>query len=125
LSGEGEDGSVPTVVFDNSSNDENSLSFDRWRVTSGERVVRSKISLELCRRDDPKLEVWESVRRRKGIICVRVATVGRGGLPVKDWVVKTFPIGKGVGEMVEERGKEGDSFVFVFSSSFRLVGLLC
>jgi hypothetical protein len=100
LCGEGEDGSVPTVIFDNSSNDENSLLLDRWRVTSGERVVRSKISLELCRRDDSKLKVWESVRRRKGIICVRAATEGRGGLPVKDWVVKAFPIGKGVGEVM-------------------------
>jgi hypothetical protein len=117
LLGEGEDGSVPTVVFDNSSNDENSLSLDCWRVTSGEWVVRSKISSELCRRDDSKLEVWESVRRRKGIICVRVATAGRGGLPVKDWVFKTFPKGKGVGEMVEEGGKKGDSSVFVFFSS--------
>src|SRR5438105_188399 len=91
LSGESEDGSVPTIVFDNSSNDENSLSLDRWRVTSGEWVVRSKISSELRRRDDSELEVWESVRRRKGIICVREATKGRAGLPVKDGVVKTIP----------------------------------
>jgi hypothetical protein len=123
LCGEGEDGSVPTVIFDNSSNDENSLSLNCWRITSGERVVRSKISLELCRRDDPKLEVWESVRRRKGIICVRVATAGRGGLPVKDWVVKAFPKGKGVGETTEEGGKGVDHLVFIFFSSVLLVGL--
>jgi hypothetical protein len=65
--GEGEDGSVPAIVLDDSSNDENSLSLDRWRITSGERVVRSKISSELRGRDDSKLEVWESIRRRKGI----------------------------------------------------------
>jgi hypothetical protein len=125
LFGEGEDGSVPAIVLDNSSNDENSLSLDRWRVTSGEWVVRSKIFLELCGRDDSKLKVWESVRRCKGIICVRVATEGRGGLPVKDWVVKVFPIGKGVSEVMKEGGKEGNSFLFVFSSSFQVVSLLC
>jgi hypothetical protein len=49
---DGEDGSVSAIVFDDSSNDENSLSLDRWRITSGERVVRSKISSELRGRDD-------------------------------------------------------------------------
>jgi hypothetical protein len=123
--GKGEDCSVPAVIFDNSSNDENSLSLDRWRVTSGERVVRSKISSELRRRDDSKLEVWESVRRRKGIICVREATKGRGGLPVKDGVVKAVPEGKWVSETSKEGGQEVDSLVFVFFSSVPFFSLLC
>jgi hypothetical protein len=122
--GEGEDGSVPTIVLDNSPNDENSLSLDRWRITSGKWVVRSKISSELCGRDDSKLEVWESIRRCKGISCVRVATAGRGGLPVKDWVVKMFPEGKRVGETSEEGGEEVNSLVFAFFSSVSLVSLL-
>jgi hypothetical protein len=67
LLGDCEDGSVPVIVLDNSSNDENSLSLDRWRITSGEWVVRSKISSELRGGDDSGLEVRESVRRRKGI----------------------------------------------------------
>ena len=67
LLSDGEDGSVLTVVLNNSSNDENSLSLDRWRITSGEWVVRSKISSELRGGDDSGLEVRESVRRRKGI----------------------------------------------------------
>jgi hypothetical protein len=125
LSGEAKDGAVPAIILNNSSNDENSLSLDRWRVTSGKWVVRSKISSELCGRDDSKLKVWESVRRCKGITCMREATEGRGGLPVKDWVVKMFPIGKGVGEVKEEGGKEGNSFIFLFFSSSQIVGLLC
>jgi hypothetical protein len=125
LSGKAKDGSVPTIIFDNSSNDENSLSLDHWRVMSAEQVVRSKVSSELCRRDDSKLEVWESVRRCKGIICMREATKGRGGLPVKDWVVKVFPIGKGVSEVMEEGGEKGDSSVFLFFSSSKIVSLLC
>jgi hypothetical protein len=124
LSGKAKDGSVPTIIFDNSSNDENSLLLDCWRVMSAERVVRSKVSSELCRRDDSKLEVWESVRRRKGIICMREATKGRGGLPVKNWVIKVFLIGKGVSEVMKEGGEEGDSSVFLFFSSSKIVSLL-
>jgi hypothetical protein len=123
--GEGEDGSVPTVVFDNSSNDENSLSLDCWRITSGERVVRSKISSELRGRDDSKLEVWESVRRCKGITCVREATKGRAGLPVKDGVVKAIPEGEWVGETSKEGGQEVDSLAFVVFSSVPFFSLLC
>jgi hypothetical protein len=90
---------------------------------SVEWVIKSKVSSELCRRDNSKLEVWESVRRCKGIICMREATEGRGGLPVKDWVVKAFPIDKGVSEVMEEGHKEGDSSVFLFFSSSRIVSL--
>jgi hypothetical protein len=56
---------------------------------------------------------------------VRVATAGRGGLPVKDRVVKTLPEGKGVGELSEEGGEEVNSLVFSFFSSVLLVNLLC
>jgi hypothetical protein len=122
---DGKDGLVPTVVLDNSSNDENSLSLDRWRITSGERVVRSKISSELCRGDDSELEVWESVRRRKGIICVREATKGRGGLPVKDGVFETLPEGEWVGETPKEGGQEVNSSVFAFFASIPFCSLLC
>jgi hypothetical protein len=71
------------------------------------------------------LEVWESVRRCKGIICVREATLGRGGLPVKDWVVEVLPVSKGVSEVMEKGGEEGDCLVFLFFSSMKVVSLLC
>jgi hypothetical protein len=56
---------------------------------------------------------------------VREATEGRGGLPVKDWVLKMFPIGEGFGEVMKEGCKEGNRFVFLFFSSFFVSGLLC
>jgi hypothetical protein len=71
------------------------------------------------------LEVWESVRRHKGIICVREATLGRGGLSVKDWIVKVFPVGEGVSEVMEEGGEKGGCFVFLFFSSAKVFSLLC
>jgi hypothetical protein len=54
-----------------------------------------------------------------------VATAGRGGLPVKDRVVKTIPEGEGVGEPSEEGGKKVNGLVFSFFSSVLLVNLLC
>jgi hypothetical protein len=125
LFSDGEDGSVPTVIFDDSPNNENSLSLDCWRVTSGEWVVRSKIASKLRGGDDSKLEVWESVRRRKGIICVRAATEGRGGLPVKDRVLETFPEGEGVSEVSKEGGQGVNGVLFVFFASVSFCSLLC
>jgi hypothetical protein len=57
---------------------------------------------------------------------VRVATSGRGGLPVKDGVVEAIPEGKGVGETSEESGEEVNRLVFSFFSSLLLFSsLLC
>jgi hypothetical protein len=71
------------------------------------------------------LEVWESVRRHKGIIYMREATLGRGGLSVKDWIVKAFPVGKGVSEVMEEGGEKGGCSVFLFFSSAKVISLFC
>ena len=57
---------------------------------------------------------------------MRVATSGRGGLPVKDGVVKAVPEGKGVGEALEEGSEEVNGLVFSFFSSLLLCSsLLC
>jgi hypothetical protein len=40
---------VPAVIFNDSSDDENSMSFDSRRITSAEWVAWSKIAMELCR----------------------------------------------------------------------------
>ena len=48
---------------------------------------------------------------------MREATKGRAGLPVKDWVLKTFPLSEGVGEVMEEGGKGRCSVVFLLRLS--------
>jgi hypothetical protein len=70
------------------------------------------------------LEVWESVRRCKGISYVRETTEGRGGLPVKDGVIIVLPIGERISEVMEERGEEGSCSIFLLFSSAMIVGLL-
>jgi hypothetical protein len=70
------------------------------------------------------LEVWESVRRCKGISCVRETSAGRGGLPVKDGVIKVLPIGERISEVMEEGGEEGGSSIFLLFSSAMIISLL-
>jgi hypothetical protein len=59
---------------------------------------------------------------------MREATKGRAGLPVKDRIVKMFPVGKGVSEMMEEGEEKGGSLVFFCFSSVGMrivINLLC
>jgi hypothetical protein len=46
---EAKNGSIPAIVFNNPSDDENPVSFDNWRVTPVEQVVWSNIFIELYR----------------------------------------------------------------------------
>jgi hypothetical protein len=48
----------------------------------------------------------------------------RGSLS-QDWIVKAFPVGKGVSEMMEEGGEEGGCSIFLFFSSAKVISLLC
>ena len=89
-----------------------------------EAWIRSKVislanskSLELSRRDDPEIKIWLCVWGCKGLICVREATKGRVGLPIKDRVLETFPLSEGIGEVMEEGGKGGCSMVFLLGWS--------
>jgi hypothetical protein len=45
--GETKDGSVPAIVFDNSSDNENPVSLDSWRITFAKQIVWSEIATEL------------------------------------------------------------------------------
>jgi hypothetical protein len=49
---------------------------------------------------------------------MRETSEGRGGLPVKDGVIKVFPIGERISEVTEEGGEEGccSVFLLLFSS---------
>jgi hypothetical protein len=57
---------------------------------------------------------------------MRETREGRGGLPVKDGVIKVFPIGERFSEVTEERGEEGccSVFLLLFSSAI-VVSLFC
>jgi hypothetical protein len=57
---------------------------------------------------------------------MRETSEGRGGLPVKDGVIKVFLIGEGLSEVMEEGREEGccPIFFLLFSSAMG-VSLLC
>jgi hypothetical protein len=98
----GQDGSVPPVIFHQSPDNEKGVSADCRRIIPVLWVHIITTSLELRWQDDSESEVWECVRRRKGIICVREAREGRAGLLVNNGVLEALPVCEGIGEIPEE-----------------------
>ena len=109
--GDREDCSIPPIVINNSSNDEIGVSMNCRRVMPSNWVKSRAISLQLCGRDDSEAEVGQCVQRCKGIICIREATKGRAGLPVKDRVLVAFSVSERIGESIEEGDKLGNPWI--------------